>query len=82
MDEKDILEALKMCCDPDNDCHECPYRKMHAGCDRLEKDALDLIIKLQRENESLNAELTVEKQAINRKNRVILSRLWSMWNDR
>lgn len=36
MDEKDILEALKMCCDPDNDCHECPYRKEHAGCEVLD----------------------------------------------
>lgn len=61
--EKDILEALKKCCDPDNDCRECPYRKMHAGCDVLEQDALDLIIKLQKENESLKAELTAAQQA-------------------
>lgn len=65
MDEKDILEALKMCCDPDNDCHECPYRKMHAGCYVLDQDALNLIIKLQSENESLKAELTAAQQAIN-----------------
>ena len=64
-DEKDILEALKMCCDPDNDCHECPYRKMHAGCDVLDQDALDLIVKLKSENESLKAELVAAQQAIN-----------------
>ena len=64
-DEKDILEALKICCDPDNDCHECPYRKMHAGCDVLAQDALDILTKLQKENESLKAELGAAQQAIN-----------------
>lgn len=64
-DEKDILEALKMCCDPNNDCHECHYRKEHVGCDVLDQDALVLIIKLQKENDSLKAQLQAAEQAIN-----------------
>lgn len=63
-DEKDILKALKVCSDIDNDCCECPYRKEYAGCDILNQDALDLIIKLKDENESLKAELGAAQRAI------------------
>lgn len=64
-DEKDILEALRICSDYSNECVGCLYREIRNGCDALNQDALELIIKLQSENEALKAELTAAQQAIN-----------------
>ena len=46
-------------------CSQCPYDCERHCVDCLARDALDILTKLQKENESLKAELTAAQQAIN-----------------
>lgn len=56
MNDKDIIKALELCINNDileKNCDSCPYRQKCAMCmDDLMRDALDLINRLQAENEN------------------------------
>lgn len=53
MTDDDIIKALECCCDHD-DCRACPIREKEAGCvRRVIRESLNLINRLQAENERL-----------------------------
>lgn len=55
-------------CSASNDtkyCFQCPYNCETHCIECLSQNALDILTKLQKENESLKAELTAAQQAIN-----------------
>lgn len=63
----DVILGLKCCAYPHDGeaCGDCPYN-YETGCiGQLAADTLDILTKLQKENESLKAELTAAQQAIN-----------------
>jgi len=63
-----LVDGLKRCSDPSNQgfgCSDCPYYSETDCTYGLTRDALDILTKLQKENESLKAELGAAQQAIN-----------------
>lgn len=63
-----VIEGLKRCSNPSNQgfgCSDCPYLSETECVYGLTRDALDILTKLQSENESLKAELGASQQAIN-----------------
>lgn len=63
----DVILGLKCCAYPHDGeaCSDCPYN-YETGCiGQLAADTLDILTKIQKENESLKAELTAAQQAIN-----------------
>lgn len=66
---KDAVDIIKMleACYSRSDCEGCPYEYLTIeSCSRsVTKDAIDILKHLQKENESLKAELNAAHQAIN-----------------
>lgn len=62
-----VEKGLELC-SASNDtkyCWQCPYNCETHCIECLSQNALDILIKLKSENESLKAELTAAQQAIN-----------------
>lgn len=66
---KDAVDIIKMLetCYSRSDCADCPYEYLTIeSCSRsITADAIDVLKHLQKENESLKAELNAAHQAIN-----------------
>ena len=69
MTDNEIVKALECCCGIEHDCDKCPYEE-NDECGELNsilKDALDLINRLQAENERLNFVRTRDAQRYDQK---------------
>ena len=53
MTDNKIIKALECCKNDGIICYECPYKKTNGCMEKLSADALDLINRLQAENEKL-----------------------------
>lgn len=64
MTDKEIVKALKICSKEDASCGKCPlFAKKGIRCICfLQKNALDLINRLEAENDSLNYDMELLKQ--------------------
>ena len=62
-----VEKGLGLCCASDDTkyCWQCPYNSETHCIECLTQDTLDILIKLQKENEALKAELAAAQQAIN-----------------
>lgn len=67
--DSEIVKALKCCNGSFDTCSECPLDEQGIGCWKLEKLALDLINRLQAENERLKEEVKehIKKSVAKRK---------------
>ena len=62
MTDNEIKKALECCKNDGIICIECPYKKANGCMEKLSADALDLINRLQAENEDLKSENLILSQ--------------------
>ena len=88
MTDEQIIKALECCCKSFGNCTKCPYKEVDcvttSGKSLLLKDALDLINRLQAENEfakKANSLQMEEMQSLKEKNKVLANELANSLQD-